>query len=68
MGPFAALVGIHAVIAVGEAILTFAILLYFVRARPNLISFLSESEVSEMAKVTDAPWARPQEEPAMART
>ncbi len=34
---------IHVIIAIGEGILTFVILLYFVRAKPKLISFLSES-------------------------
>ncbi len=42
---------VHAFIGVGEAILTFIILLYFVKAKPEVISFLRESEVSEMAKV-----------------
>jgi cobalt/nickel transport system permease protein len=44
----------HVFIGIGEAVLTFAILLYFVRARPKLISFLSDSETSEMAKIRDA--------------
>jgi len=39
--------GIHGVIAVGEAILTFVILLYFVRAKPSLISFLKDSETGK---------------------
>ncbi len=53
--------GIHAVIAVGEAVLTFVIMLYFVKARPQIISFLSGSEVAELAPAVDAPWARPAE-------
>jgi len=52
---------IHAVIGIGEAILTFAIMLYFVKARPQIISFLSGSEVSELAAAVDAPWAKPSE-------
>ncbi len=56
---FVAITGIHAIIGIGEAILTFVILLYFVKARPQIISFLSESEVAEMAKVAEAPWAEP---------
>ena len=51
----------HVFIGFGEAILTFVILLYFVRARPKLISFLSESDVSEMAKVSEIPLLQPQE-------
>ncbi len=58
--PFTAIVGIHALIGIGEAVLTFVILLYFVRARPNLISFLSGNEVSEIAQVGGAPWATPE--------
>lgn len=42
---------VHAFIAIGEAVLTFVILLYFVKAKPQVISFLKESEVSEMAQV-----------------
>ncbi len=46
-----AITSIHAIIGIGEAALTFVILLYFVKAKPQVISFLKESEVSEMAKV-----------------
>jgi cobalt/nickel transport system permease protein len=42
---------VHAFIGIGEAILTFMILLYFIKAKPQVISFLKESEVSEMAQV-----------------
>jgi cobalt/nickel transport system permease protein len=42
---------IHAFIGIGEAVLTFMILLYFVKAKPQVISFLKESEVSEMARM-----------------
>ncbi|TFH06719.1 MAG: cobalamin biosynthesis protein CbiM [Candidatus Thorarchaeota archaeon] len=42
---------VHIFIGIGEAVLTFVILLYFVRAKPQVISFLKESEVSEMARV-----------------
>ena len=52
---FIAITGIHAIIGIGEAILTFVILLYFVKAKPQVISFLKESEVSEMAKVPIGP-------------
>ncbi|MHA1615238.1 MAG: energy-coupling factor ABC transporter permease [Candidatus Thorarchaeota archaeon] len=46
---------IHVFIGIGEAVLTFVILLYFVKAKPQVISFLKESEVSEMARVPMAP-------------
>jgi len=36
--------GIHAVIALGEAVLTFVILLYFVKAKPKMIAFLKDSD------------------------
>jgi len=55
------IVVVHAFIGVGEAVLTFFILLYFIRAKPQLISFLSGSKTAEIAKVADAPWANPQE-------
>jgi len=42
---------VHVFIGIGEAVLTFVILLYFVKAKPQVISFLKESEVSEMARV-----------------
>jgi cobalt/nickel transport system permease protein len=42
---------VHAFIGIGEAVLSSMILLYFVKAKPQVISFLKESEVSEMAKV-----------------
>jgi cobalt/nickel transport system permease protein len=58
----AAITGVHAIIGVGEAILTSVILIYFVRAKPEIISFLKDSEVQEIAKVIEAEWANPQEE------
>jgi hypothetical protein len=58
----AAITVVHAIIGVGEAILTFVILLYFVKANPKVISFLKDSDVSEMAWVTDSPSFPPQEE------
>jgi cobalt/nickel transport system permease protein len=39
--------GIHGFIALGEAILTFVILLYFVKAAPNMISFLKDSDTGK---------------------
>nr|KXH75222.1 MAG: hypothetical protein AM325_04565 [Candidatus Thorarchaeota archaeon SMTZ1-45] len=39
--------GIHGLIAVGEAILTFVILLYFVKASPKMISFLKGSDTGK---------------------
>jgi cobalt/nickel transport system permease protein len=56
-----AITAVHAIIGIGEAILTFVILLYFVRANPRVISFLKESDVAEMAWVTDSPILTPQE-------
>jgi cobalt/nickel transport system permease protein len=50
-----ALTGIHVLIAIGEAVLTFVILLYFVKAKPTLISFLEDSETKEMAEVIERP-------------
>ncbi|MGY5858052.1 MAG: energy-coupling factor ABC transporter permease [Candidatus Thorarchaeota archaeon] len=38
--------GVHGFIALGEAILTFVILLYFVKAKPKMISFLEGSDTS----------------------
>jgi len=46
---------VHAFIGIGEAVLTFMILLYFVKAKPQVISFLRESEVSEMARIPGVP-------------
>lgn len=43
----AAITGVHVIIGVGEAILTSAILLYFVKANPQLISFLRENTQKE---------------------
>jgi cobalt/nickel transport system permease protein len=51
----AAITGVHAIIGVGEAILTFVILMYFVKAKPQIISFLKESEVSDMARIGETP-------------
>ena len=39
--------GIHGFIALGEAILTFVILLYFVKAKPKMISFLKDSDTGK---------------------
>ncbi len=41
-GALLAITGIHAIIGVGEAILTVVILGYFVKANPKLVSFLGE--------------------------
>lgn len=51
----AAITIVHVFIGIGEAVLTFVILLYFVRAKPQVISFLKESEVSDMARVPIIP-------------
>jgi cobalt/nickel transport system permease protein len=57
----AAITGVHVVIGVGEAILTSIILIYFVKANPQLVMFLrifdSDSEESEPAELEE-----PQEE------
>jgi cobalt/nickel transport system permease protein len=50
---------VHAFIGIGEAVMTFMILLYFVKAKPQVISFLKESEVTDMARVPKAPLATP---------
>ncbi len=47
--------GLHVFVAVGEAIITFFILLYFVKAKPKLISFLKESATAEGFGVRVAP-------------
>jgi hypothetical protein len=39
--------GIHGFIALGEAILTSVILLYFVKARPKMIAFLKDSDTGK---------------------
>jgi len=44
VGPLTALVAIYAVVGIGEAILTYAILLYFAKAHPDMIALLGESE------------------------
>ncbi|MFO7835985.1 MAG: energy-coupling factor ABC transporter permease [Candidatus Thorarchaeota archaeon] len=49
-----AITSVHVIIAVGEAILTFVILLYFVKSRPELVSFLDSSELDEISVVPDA--------------
>ena len=43
--------GIHGFIALGEAILTFVILLYFVKAQPKLISFLKDSDTGRALRL-----------------
>jgi len=48
---FVAIVGIHALIGVGEAVLTCAILVYFLKAHPSMVSFLSGSEKSKAAEL-----------------
>ncbi len=53
---------IHAIIAVGEGILTFVILLYFVRAKPKLVSFLSESIASKTIRESPLKKEMPLEE------
>ena len=47
--------GIHAIIAIGEAILTFVILLYFVKAAPKMIAFLKGSETGRALEMEKAP-------------
>ena len=49
--------GVHGIIGIGEAILTSVILLYFVKAKPKVISFLKDSDTAEMAKVPIKPLA-----------
>ncbi|MFX1331453.1 MAG: energy-coupling factor ABC transporter permease [Promethearchaeota archaeon] len=44
-----ALTSVHVIIGIGEAILTTVILLYFVKAKPSLVSFLRTSGTQEMA-------------------
>ena len=39
--------GIHGFIALGEALLTFVILLYFVKAKPKMIAFLKDSDTGK---------------------
>ena len=43
--------GVHGIIGIGEAILTTVILLYFVKAKPKVISFLKDSKTAEMARI-----------------
>jgi cobalt/nickel transport system permease protein len=52
---FAAIVGIHALIGVGEAIITFAILFYFAKAHPQMISMLSIGQLSRRAEPIAVP-------------
>ncbi len=42
-----AITSVHVFIGVGEALLTAVILLYFVKAKPELVSFLREREISQ---------------------
>ncbi|MBS3793832.1 MAG: energy-coupling factor ABC transporter permease [Candidatus Thorarchaeota archaeon] len=49
--PLIVITSVHVIIAVGEAILTFVILLYFVRSRPELVSFLDSSKLHEMSNI-----------------
>ena len=54
--PFLVMVtAIHAVIGVGEALLTYAILSYFIKAAPNMISLLSGEELKELERARPAP-------------
>ncbi len=54
--PFLVMItAIHAVIGVGEAILTCAILAYFIRAAPNMISLLGGEEMKELATMHPIP-------------
>ncbi|MFX1559527.1 MAG: energy-coupling factor ABC transporter permease [Promethearchaeota archaeon] len=39
--------GIHGFIALGESILTFVILLYFIKAKPKMIAFLKDSDTGK---------------------
>jgi hypothetical protein len=41
---------VHTVVGFGEAFLTYVILLYFVKTRPSIVSFLQGSETSEMGQ------------------
>ncbi|MBD3406318.1 MAG: cobalamin biosynthesis protein CbiM [Candidatus Lokiarchaeota archaeon] len=50
-----ALVGVHVIIAVGEAILATAVIAYFVKAKPSLISFLKDSDTREVSQVDKFP-------------
>ncbi len=53
------LTGVHVIIAIGEAILTSVILLYFVKAKPSVISFLKDSETKEMSWIEEFPLEKP---------
>ncbi len=44
-----AITSVHVFIGIGEAILTTLILLYFVKAKPNLVSFIREDDALESA-------------------
>lgn len=46
--------GIHAFIGVGESILTFVILLYFVKAAPKMIAFLKDSDTGRALRMAEA--------------
>lgn len=47
--------GIHGIIAIGEAILTFVILLYFVKATPKVVAFLKDSDTGKALRMEKAP-------------
>ncbi len=47
--------GIHGIIAIGEAILTFVILLYFVKATPKLVTFLKDSDTGKALRMEKIP-------------
>jgi len=57
MAALAAITGVHVVIGLGEAILTFVILLYFVKANPQLVMFLRINE----PEMEEEPSEKPQE-------
>ncbi|MEM2142869.1 MAG: energy-coupling factor ABC transporter permease [Candidatus Thorarchaeota archaeon] len=46
---FTVLTLIHVVIALGEAAITVAVILYFLKAKPSIISLLDESETRDLA-------------------
>ena len=52
LAALAALTGVHVIIGFGEAILTFVILLYFVKANPQLVMFLRADRTISKEKDT----------------
>ncbi len=55
MAALIVITSIHAIIAIGEAVLTILILEYFVRAKPSLIALLKGSTMREAADVPVGP-------------